>query len=200
MSKRRTTTFAVILAGASLATAAMAAQQGHGGGPPAGVGAGGGHSSMGMPGAQKSGSLGAPNGHGGSNHPASVPSPGPMSPASALDQNSKLTEKLAAFFPSGTNLSAEAGGFKNLGQFVSAVHVAHNLGIPFADLKCAELGTTAATSAGTVCSSAVTNQAGVPLGKAIQQLKPGTNSMHAIQDANSQGEADFYDVKPGAKS
>jgi hypothetical protein len=200
MSKRRTTTFAMILAGASLATAAMAAQQGHGGGPPAGVGSGGGHSSMGMPSGQKSGSFGSPNGHSGSNHPASAPLPGPMSPASALDQNSKLAEKLASFFPSGTNLAEQASGFKNLGQFVSAVHVSHNLGIPFADLKCAELGTTAATSASTVCSSAVTNRTGEPLGTAIQQLKPGTNSMHAIQDANGQGEADFYDVKTGAKS
>jgi hypothetical protein len=172
MSKRLTTTIAFILSGASLAVSATAAPQGHGASP-SGVG---------------------------TNRPASAPSPGPMSPASALDQNSKLTEKLAAFFPSGTNLTEQASGFKNLGQFVSTVHVAHNLGIPFADLKCAELGTTAATSAGTVCSSAVTNQAGVPLGKAIQQLKPGTNFMHAIQDANSQGEADFYGVRPGAKS
>jgi hypothetical protein len=192
MSKRRTTTFAVILAGASLATAAIAAPQGRGGGPPfAGSGSVGGHSNMGQPGSQKSSQ---------SAHPASAPVSGPMSPTSVLDQNTKLADKLAAFFPPGTNLSAEASGFKNLGQFVSSVHVSHNLGIPFADLKCAELGTKTATATGAVCSSSITNQNATPLGKAIQELKPGTNALHAIQDANRQGEADLDEVKSASKS
>ena len=196
MSKRRTITFAVILAGASMAIAAIAAQQGHGGG----IGNVGGHSDLGGPGSQKSGSLGSPSGHGNSTHGASAPTPGPTSPTSLLEKNTKLADKLAAFFPPGTNLSAEASGFKNLGQFVSSVHVSHNLGISFTDLKCAELGTKAATASGMTCSSAVTNQNGLPLGKAIQELKPGTNSQHAIQDASRQGDADFDGVKSGSKS
>ena len=125
---------------------------------------------------------------------------GPMSPASSLQQNSKLADKLAAFFPSGTDITAEAAGFKNLGQFVSSVHVSHNLGIPFDDLKCTELGTMKANASGAVCPSSVTNQNPEGLGKAIQTLKPTTNSQRAIQDADRQGEQDLNDGKPEGKS
>ena len=48
-----------------------------------------------------------------------------------------------------------ASGFKNQGQFIAALHVAHNLGIPFADLK-----------------SRMTGATPVSLGKAIQELRP----------------------------
>src|SRR4051812_1543582 len=65
--------------------------------------------------------------------------PGAKSPVILLDQNTKLENRLSSFFPDGTDLSKEAAGFKNLGQFVSAVHVSHNLDIPFENLKCSEL-------------------------------------------------------------
>jgi hypothetical protein len=172
-----------------LATMPMAAQGRGQGGPPAGLGGGAG----------AHGSLGAPTGHG-TTHPAAAKPLGPMSPTSLLQQNTKLAAKLATFFPQGTDLSAEAAGFKNLGQFVSAVHVSHNLGIPFADLKCSELGTVKATASGTTCSSSVTNQNAESLGKAIQTLKPEANSPKAIQEADRQGEQDLKDVKPDGKS
>ena len=192
----------IVLAGASLASTAG---QGRGqGGPPAGVGggagAGGAHSTMGMPsGSQRPATAGAPSGassgRGATNTAGSAPL-GPKSPASLLQQNTKLASNLAAFFPEGTDLMAQAGGFKNLGAFVSAVHVSHNLGIPFADLKCAELGTTAATASGAVCSPAVTNEKGTSLGQAIQTLKPDANSQQAIQEANRQAEKDLKDARP----
>ena len=123
-----------------------------------------------------------------------------MSPASLLRQDSTLGARLAAFFPPDTDLSAQAGGFKNLGQFISSVHVSHNLGIPFEDLKCSELGTVKAEASGTACSPSVTNQDGVGLGKAIQTLKPRANFQKAIQEADRQGEQDLKDEKPDGKS
>jgi hypothetical protein len=51
-----------------------------------------------------------------------------------------------------------ARGFKNQGQFIAALHVSRNLGIPFADLK----------------KDMVTNDRS--LGQAIQHLRPGANS------------------------
>ena len=42
--------------------------------------------------------------------------------------------------PPGTNLDTAASGFRNLGQFVAAVHVAHNLSIPFDQLKSKMVG------------------------------------------------------------
>ena len=52
-----------------------------------------------------------------------------------LQQNTKLADKLQNRLPAGTNLMAAAEGFKNLGQFVAAVNVSNNLGIPFDSLK-----------------------------------------------------------------
>jgi hypothetical protein len=37
--------------------------------------------------------------------------------------------------PDGMTLDRAAGGFKNQGQFIAALHVSKNLGIPFKDLK-----------------------------------------------------------------
>src|SRR5882672_6354304 len=52
-----------------------------------------------------------------------------------LAKNSALASRLQPLLPAGTNLQTAATGFKNLGQFVAAVHVAHNLNIPFDQLK-----------------------------------------------------------------
>src|SRR5215831_10785132 len=52
-----------------------------------------------------------------------------------LADNTKLAAKLQSLLPKGTDLTMASSGFKNLGQFVAAVHVAHNLGIPFDQLK-----------------------------------------------------------------
>jgi hypothetical protein len=52
-----------------------------------------------------------------------------------LPKNPRLVERLAKLLPEGTDMNLAALGFKNQGQFVAAVHVSNNLGIPFAQLK-----------------------------------------------------------------
>ena len=52
-----------------------------------------------------------------------------------LQKNTNLASKLKGRLPSGTNLMDAAEGFRNLGQFVAAVNVSNNLGIPFTELK-----------------------------------------------------------------
>lgn len=69
-------------------------------------------------------------------------------------KNPALEQRLQALLP-GTNVSDAAKGFKNWGQFVAAVHVSHNLNIPFADLK-----------------TKMTGPQPMSLGQAIQALKP----------------------------
>lgn len=60
----------------------------------------------------------------------------PLSPAQQkLLKNTKLAAKLQSRLPAGTDVNAAASGFRNLGQFVAAVNVSNNLGIPFAELK-----------------------------------------------------------------
>lgn len=71
-----------------------------------------------------------------------------------LQKNTNLASKLQSRLPAGTNLTLAASGFRNLGQFVAAVNVSHNLRIPFADLK-----------------TRMVDQ-GMSLGQAIQDARP----------------------------
>ena len=71
-----------------------------------------------------------------------------------LQKNTNLASKLQSRLPAGTNLTLAASGFRNLGQFVAAVNVSHNLGIPFAELK-----------------TRMVDQ-GMSLGQAIQDARP----------------------------
>src|SRR5437899_1090702 len=52
-----------------------------------------------------------------------------------ISEHPRLASKLQSLLPAATNLDAAANGFKNMGQFVAAVHVSHNLNIPFDQLK-----------------------------------------------------------------
>src|SRR6267142_5449680 len=52
-----------------------------------------------------------------------------------LQRNTKLASKLQSRLPAGTNLTVASSGFRNLGQFVAAVNVSNNIGIPFLQLK-----------------------------------------------------------------
>ena len=93
-----------------------------------------------------------------------------------LTDNTKLASKLQGLLPAGTNLQQAAQGFKNLGQFVAAVHVSHNLGIPFDQLKAKMIGPPKES-----------------LGKAISQLKPTANSKAETKKANDEASQDMSD-------
>ena len=47
----------------------------------------------------------------------------------------QLSQRLQGMLPAGMTVDQAADGFKNLGQFVAAVNVSKNLGIPFDQLK-----------------------------------------------------------------
>ena len=74
-------------------------------------------------------------------------------PSQLLEQNTKLSDRLQNLLPADEKVQEAAAGFSNLGQFVAAVHISHNLNIPFDQLK-----------------NKVTN--GDSLGKALQKLNP----------------------------
>jgi hypothetical protein len=74
--------------------------------------------------------------------------------------------------PQGTNLDAAASGFKNIGQFVAAVHVSNNLNIPFDQLK----------------AKMLTDR--MSLGEAVHALKPDMNKDAANAEAKkAEGQA-----------
>src|SRR5579863_1019775 len=102
-----------------------------------------------------------------------TPATPPTSAATHLAAQPALAAKLQPLLPAGTDLQAAAMGFKNLGAFVSAVHVSHNLDIPFATLK-----------------AKLTGPDAVSLGKAIQELKPTADADQEVKKANSEAKQD----------
>ena len=101
---------------------------------------------------------------------------GQKSVSAQLSAHPQLASKLAGLLPPGTDLQTAAQGFKNLGQFVAAVHVSHNLGIPFDQLKAKMIGPPPES-----------------LGKAIHQLKPDANAKAATKTAEHQADQDLHD-------
>ena len=104
---------------------------------------------------------------------------GGKTPGELLTQNTQLNSKLQSLLPTGTDTQAAASGFKNLGQFVAAVHVSKNLGIPFDDLKAKMTGANA-----------------VSLGRAIHELKPTANAKEAAKEASRQAKQDIAGSEP----
>lgn len=100
---------------------------------------------------------------------------GSKTPGTLLTQNTKLAGKLSTLLakqnPPITDLQTASSGFKNLGQFVSAVHVSNNLNIPFTTLK------TEILKDGS-------------LGKAIKALRPDADSKAATKTAQKQTDED----------
>jgi hypothetical protein len=90
-----------------------------------------------------------------------------------LDGNPKLSAKLQSLLPAGTDLKTAAAGFKNFGQFVAAVHVSNNLGIPFDQLRAKMTGDNAES-----------------LGKAIKELKPDADANAEAKKAQQQAAED----------
>ena len=91
--------------------------------------------------------------------------------------NPVLASQLQSLLPAGTNVQTAAAGFRNAGQFIAAVHVSHNLGIPFDQLKAKMTGTPSES-----------------LGHAIRDLRPNLthSQVHAaVETADRQRAADL---------
>ncbi len=163
----------LLVAVLALSTFAFAQRGGGGGGRPAGAGPGMG-SSMGSSMGHGNGSgsdmgSGMSTGHGGSMSNASG-----KTASDLLTQNTKLNDNLQKLLPQGMSPQQACSGFKNLGQCVAAIHVSHNLDIPFADLK-----------------SKMTGSGSVSLGKAITALKPSANAKAESKKAQGQANQDL---------
>ncbi len=102
-----------------------------------------------------------------------------------VSQNAGLSKQLQPLVPQGMTLESAAAGFRNQGQFVAALHVSHNLNIPFDQLK-----------------TIMTGPGSVSLGKAIQELRPNLDSK-SLKDnttlAEHQAERDIAQSKSAGK-
>ena len=135
----------------------------HGGGPPSTAGAAEPHGASAM------------HGDTGNGKSASVSSmESSKTPGILLAQNKNLASKLSALLTK-QNITLDqalaAPSFKNLGQFVSAVHISNNLHIPFMTLK------TEILKDGS-------------LGKAIKALRPDADSKVEMKTAKKQTDED----------
>jgi len=151
----------------------------HGGGRPSGAGSGAGGMGMGSStghvssmGSDMSAGRGANGSTMGSN--GSMASASGKSASDLLTQNTKLSSNLEKLLPQGMTAQDACSGFKNLGQCVAAIHVSHNLDIPFSDLK-----------------AKTTGSGSVSLGKAIETLKPGTNGKTESKKGQKQANEDL---------
>jgi hypothetical protein len=102
-------------------------------------------------------------------------------PGELLTQNKKLSDRLSMLLrqqnPPVTDLQAASRGFTNIGELFVAVHISHNLGIPFDQLK------SAAQTSGS-------------LSEAIHVLKPDADVKAEIRKAALQTLGDL-DKTPG---
>lgn len=184
MRKPLTATVALFAAGV-LFSAVPAAAQGKSDGHANG-GAVASHEPMGMNDAM-SGS------HGNANTPNNSSTAGPKTAGDLLSQNKSLAANLQNLLPPKTDLQTAAQGFKNLGQFVAAVHVSHNLGIPFDCLK-ADMTDTAPPSTVTCPAGAGTGPKSLSLGASIEALKPTmskSDAQNAAKTAEQQAKTDI---------
>ncbi len=103
---------------------------------------------------------------------------GKMAIGDRLARTPQLSSRLQGLLPPGTNLQDASKEFKNLGQFVAAVHVSHNLNIPYDQLK-----------------TKMTGPSAVSLGKAIQELQPNANAKAELKKAEKEAAQDLREAK-----
>ena len=107
-----------------------------------------------------------------------------------------LGDRLAKMLPANMTLNSASTGFRNQGQFIAAVHVSQNLGIPFADLRATMLGlplpgtTIGGTPSGTTTPT-TTTLSPMSLGQAIQKLRPLANATTEAAHAETQTRTDL---------
>ena len=130
--------------------------------------------------------------HGGASHEPHdfATDHGPHSPSGApggtnfvnrLSNNTNLASRLQPLLPAGETLKAAATGFKNQGQFIAALHVSHNLDIPFDKLK-----------------AEMTGSEHDSLGQAIHDLRPDLTTKlvkNNVKLAEHQTKTDFEESK-----
>jgi hypothetical protein len=113
-------------------------------------------------------------------HPAKTDAhPAPVQVAQRIAANPALVARLQPLVPPGMTLDSAATGFRNDGQFIAALHVAHNLNIPFAQLK-----------------AEMTGSDHDSLGQAIHDLQPTANAKAAAKTARQEARADLKASKP----
>jgi hypothetical protein len=87
-----------------------------------------------------------------------------------LQSDTAFQTRIKNLLPAGMDPATAASGFKNRGQFIAALHVSQNLGIPFDQLKAKMTGISTVTAADGTTQTVKSEP--LSLGKSIQELRP----------------------------
>lgn len=109
--------------------------------------------------------------------------------AQQLESNPKLAAKLQTLLGKNTDVIEAADGFRNLGQFVAAVHVSHNMGFSLEDFNKLK-GYMTGTSAGTSSTSASSGSP-MSLGKALKKMRNTADVDTQVKTAETQANQDM---------
>ena len=113
----------------------------------------------------------------GSNNTSTHSGASQLSVGDRISNNTGLSTRIQPLIPAGMTLQTASAGFKNQGLFIAALHVSHNLNIPFDQLK-----------------AKLTGPGAESLGKAIHDLRPNLDKHTVKSDvkvAHRQAEADL---------
>ena len=131
--------------------------------------------------------------HGTLSQPNAPIASGKQGPAASVGQstdaalrvadNAELSTRIQPLLPAGASLAAAQAGFGNQGQFIAALHAAHNLNIPFDQLKTRITGTNSES-----------------LGKAIHDLRPSLNSSEVRNNVKLAEQQTDRDVRQAASA
>ena len=137
------------------------------------------------------------------------PSDTTLNPIAQKLQGKPLGARIEKMLPKGMTLDAASAGFKNQGQFIAAVHVSQNLGIPFANLKATMLGTPlpgstpppgstlpGSTLPGSTLPGSGSSATPKSLGQAIKTLRPTADASAEAQRAETQASLDVSGTSP----
>ena len=103
--------------------------------------------------------------------------------AAKISSKPQLASRLSQMLPPGMTLNQASRGFKNQGQFIAALHVSQNLGIPFRELR---------------RDMTVRH---LSLGQSIQDLKQSSNATTETHRAEREADQDVRSTfKPSKKS
>jgi hypothetical protein len=105
--------------------------------------------------------------------------------AQKISSHPQLASKVNSLLPPGMTLNQASAGFKNQGQFIAALHVSQNLGIPFSKLK-----------------TDMTGDKHLSLGQSIQDLKPRAKATTEAHHAEIEADDDVKTttVSPTSKT
>lgn len=110
--------------------------------------------------------------------------------AQQLESNPKLSAKVQNLLGKDVDVIEAANGFRNLGQFVAAVHVSHNMGFSLEDFSKLK-GYMTGANTGPSSTSAASSSSPMSLGQAVKKIRNTADVDTQVTTAQTQANQDM---------